>query len=34
MLLLMGVILIPLGFLGFSIAEKYARRTGKLSRSG
>lgn len=33
-LLAMGVVLIPLGYIGFRMAENYARRTGKLSRSG
>lgn len=33
-LLLMGVIFIPLGVFIFQIAERYAKRTGKLKRSG
>jgi len=34
MLALMGVILIPAGLLIFRTAERYARRTGRLKRSG
>jgi ABC-2 type transport system permease protein len=30
----MGLILLPLGFLGFQVGERYARRTGRLSRNG
>lgn len=33
-LLLMGVVLIPLGVYVFGIAERYAKRTGKLKRVG
>jgi ABC-2 type transport system permease protein len=33
-LAIMGVILIPLGFWIFSVAEKYCKRTGRLKRSG
>lgn len=33
-LLIMGVVLIPIGYLGFCIGEQHARRAGKLSRSG
>ncbi|MCD4786441.1 MAG: ABC transporter permease [Candidatus Eremiobacteraeota bacterium] len=33
-LLVMGIVLIPIGYIGFRIAENYARRAGKLSRSG
>ena len=33
-LLVMGVILIPIGYIGFKIGEKHARRHGKLSRNG
>jgi ABC-2 type transport system permease protein len=33
-LLIMGLILIPLGYFGFRLGENYARRHGKLSRSG
>ena len=33
-LLLMGVIFIPLGVYIFQAAERYAKRTGKLKRSG
>lgn len=33
-LLIMGVILIPIGYAGFRIGEKHARIHGKLSRSG
>jgi ABC-2 type transport system permease protein len=33
-LLLMGVILIPVGVVVFGQAERYAKRTGKLKRSG
>ena len=32
--LLMGLILIPLGLWVFNLAEKYAKRTGKLARNG
>ena len=33
-LLVMGVVLIPLGVYVFGIAERYAKRTGKLKRVG
>lgn len=33
-LLVMGIVLIPIGYIGFRIAENYARRAGKLSRNG
>jgi ABC-2 type transport system permease protein len=33
-LLVMGVVLIPLGMWAFGIAERYAKRTGKLKRVG
>jgi ABC-2 type transport system permease protein len=33
-LLLMGVVFIPLGVFVFRVAERYAKRTGKLKRSG
>jgi ABC-2 type transport system permease protein len=33
-LLLLGVIFIPIGVLVFRVAERYAKRTGKLKRSG
>jgi ABC-2 type transport system permease protein len=33
-LLLMGVVFIPVGVLVFRVAERYAKRTGKLKRSG
>jgi ABC-2 type transport system permease protein len=33
-LLIMGVVLIPLGVYVFGIAERYAKRTGKLKRVG
>jgi ABC-2 type transport system permease protein len=32
--LVMGLVLIPLGLWVFRIAEKYAKRTGKLHRNG
>jgi ABC-2 type transport system permease protein len=32
--LLMGVVLIPLGLWVFNLAERYAKRTGKLARNG
>jgi ABC-2 type transport system permease protein len=32
--LLMGVIAIPLGLRVFDLAERYAKRTGKLHRNG
>jgi ABC-2 type transport system permease protein len=34
LLLAIGVVLIPLGFVIFSISENYAKRTGLLKRSG
>ena len=33
-LLLMGIVFIPLGLWAFGIAERYAKRTGKLKRVG
>jgi ABC-2 type transport system permease protein len=33
-LVLMGLILIPSGLMAFSLAERYAKRTGRLKRSG
>ncbi|MCE1246312.1 MAG: ABC transporter permease [Firmicutes bacterium] len=33
-LLVLGLIFLPLGYMGFRLGENYARRTGKLSRSG
>lgn len=33
-LFLMGVILLPLGIYSFTLAERYAKRTGKLKRNG
>ena len=33
-LVIMGVVLIPLGVRVFGIAERYAKRTGKLKRVG
>jgi ABC-2 type transport system permease protein len=33
-LLIMGIVLIPLGVYVFGIAERYAKRTGKLKRVG
>jgi ABC-2 type transport system permease protein len=33
-LLIMGLVLIPLGVYVFGIAERYAKRTGKLKRVG
>jgi ABC-2 type transport system permease protein len=33
-LVVMGVVLIPLGVYVFGIAERYAKRTGKLKRVG
>jgi ABC-2 type transport system permease protein len=33
-LVIMGVVLIPLGVYVFGIAERYAKRTGKLKRVG
>ncbi len=33
-LVLMGLILIPCGLIAFSLGERYAKRTGKLKRSG
>ena len=33
-LLIMGVVLIPLGVCVFGLAERYAKRTGKLKRVG
>lgn len=33
-LLVIGIVLIPLGIISFSLAERYAKRTGKLKRSG
>jgi ABC-2 type transport system permease protein len=34
MLLVLGVVLIPVGFAVFSAGERYAMRTGKLKRNG
>jgi len=34
LLLVSGLVLVPVGFAIFSVAERYAKRTGKLSRSG
>jgi ABC-2 type transport system permease protein len=34
LLLAMGIVLIPVGVLVFGQAERYAKRTGKLKRSG
>jgi len=31
---LMGVVFIPIGLVVFRAAERYAKRTGKLKRSG
>jgi ABC-2 type transport system permease protein len=33
-LVIMGVVLIPLGVYVFGLAERYAKRTGKLKRVG
>jgi ABC-2 type transport system permease protein len=33
-LIIMGIVLIPLGVYVFGIAERYAKRTGKLKRVG
>ncbi len=33
-LLIMGAIFVPLGLLVFHLGESYAKRTGKLKRSG
>ena len=32
--LIMGIVAIPLGFWIFNLAERYAKRTGKLHRNG
>ena len=34
LLLVIGIVLIPLGFWVFHLAEKYAKRVGRLKRSG
>jgi hypothetical protein len=33
-LVIMGVVFVPLGMLVFGLGERYAKRTGKLKRSG
>jgi ABC-2 type transport system permease protein len=33
-LLIMGVVFVPLGLYVFHLGERYAKRTGKLKRSG
>jgi len=33
-LLVMGAVFVPLGLLVFHLGERYAKRTGKLKRSG
>jgi ABC-2 type transport system permease protein len=33
-LVVMGIVLIPLGTYVFGVAERYAKRTGKLKRVG
>ncbi|MDP9486307.1 MAG: ABC transporter permease, partial [Actinomycetota bacterium] len=33
-LLVMGVVFVPLGLFVFHLGESYAKRTGKLKRSG
>jgi ABC-2 type transport system permease protein len=34
LLLVVGVVLIPIGLMVFGFAERYAKRAGKLKRSG